>query len=146
MANQPQYHMDTGTPDQLPKGAAQDLNEAAAQASAGSGNATPSPNGQGATSSLAPQTQPGGTPLGPVSSRKPDTSQITPPGEDDSLLFGPTGRPDEHIGTGAGLAGKSTTPPGADKWLPALVEASQDPTAPQMFRDMLKLVQHHMGT
>lgn len=141
--SQPQYRKNSGSPNQLPQGAAKSLNDAAAQASDGQGNSTPAEGQTSSTEGTGPSATPS---LPPVKrAQRLNTSQFVPPNEDDELLFGPTGRPDEHIMAGVSSNAAKQLPPGSERWIPALAEAAQDPEAPQMFKDMLQLMQHHLN-
>jgi hypothetical protein len=110
MADTPQYTMNTGTSDQLPKGGAQDLNQASAVAAQAPGNNTlPEPANPVRVAATPP-------PVAPVS------------GDRNQALFGPTNRPNESVMTGVQQGGPPSPPPqSARTWLPVLGLAAADP-------------------
>lgn len=63
--------------------------------------------------------------------------------ENEEMLFGPTTRPDQPMGTGITTQPRST--PELKRHLPMLLQMANDPTAPQELHDFLSLVQYHMG-
>lgn len=136
MADTPQYVKGEAsiTEPQLAQGDATQLNQDAAQIPE---QAAPQEPQIGEAPAQPEQ------PLPPVQTAKPETGPVNVSGEDDSLLYGPTSRPNEHVTTGASLGAKATLPPDSHKWMPALVEAAQDPTAPAFFKEMLQVLQYH---
>jgi hypothetical protein len=62
---------------------------------------------------------------------------------DEEFLFGPTRRPGEPVSTGATSA---QAPPPADVglWLPKLLEAAADPSAPPELLELVKVLRERM--
>lgn len=150
--------MDVPTPDvkkgpptpgeQLPQGAAQQVQESTAQAQQLDAQVQ-----QATTPQLPQQGAPQGAPAEGVQAPQiQKTPRDGSPGgqlgnEEDNILFGPTDRPDENVSTGASVLSntRATLPKDADKWLPALRIAAQDPSAPPMFKQMMQILLYKMN-
>jgi len=65
--------------------------------------------------------------------------------EDETFLYGPTGRPTEPISAGARFGYKAPPPADIMNWLPYLAEAATQPDAPQELRDLLREVVYNLG-
>ena len=75
----------------------------------------------------------------------PETGPVPISNEDDSLLFGPTTRPNEHVTTGSFPPGKMPPPTRAvTRALPALVRASKDPDASPQLKEMVRLLMYYI--
>jgi hypothetical protein len=143
MANDPQFRMNTGTPNQLPKGAAQDLNEAAAAAApqdtspfdieeAGAGDV--------AADQGEEETAPGPIQTSPRGSIRAQGGM----NEDDKLVFGKTSRPNEPLTTGSPANPKSI-PPGLASQLSGLISIAKDPNAPPSIKALVRILAHDIG-
>jgi hypothetical protein len=121
-------------PDQLPKGAAKEINQNFADANAQQGD------------KVLPKEQPT-VPAepGPVQLANPETGPVTPPGEDDAMLFGPSNQPLSHILTGATPTGQLSPPANVWDWLPALQESAKVPGAPPETQLLLDAIMHHLN-
>lgn len=122
---------------QLPKGAAQNANQAYAEAQ----GANEAPTGAQAPQSAGAETTEGQ--VEPTLVPRPRQGPIPLQSEEDNLLFGPTGRPTESITTGNLPNGRIPLPPNINKMIPILTQAVQDPDAPPQLRGLLQLLMHH---
>jgi len=128
MAEKPIVRKGTGKTTQLPQGAAQQLNEGIA--------AIPAP-----PEAPAPQPVVEAAPLEPVEYASAQTrARSGPVDEEEQILFAPTERKTEPITAGISARGKGPLPPDLWNWLPALVDAAVDPTAPPQLKALVQLI------
>jgi hypothetical protein len=128
--------------DQLPQGAATQLNQGMQQAQQSAQQAQQ--NAQSVQNQPQMPENPGAPTQG-IQISAPETSQMPLGDNEDGMLFGPTSRPDEHVTTGGGALSKTPPPQDMARWLPALRQAAQDPNAPKMFKEMLSLLTYHIS-
>ncbi len=136
---QPQHEMGDATLDGTPPlnyGEAGQLNDQIAQAD------PPLPGDPGAPAAEA--LDPNGPPDGVDLSGKPDTgNDFHPANEDEEILYGPTERPGERIGSGANP--RARRPKGLETFLPQLAKAASEPDAPQELHDFMTILSYHLG-
>jgi len=65
--------------------------------------------------------------------------------ERDNALFGPTGRPDEHPATGAGLTGRIPPDQSVFAALDVIREAADQPGSPQALRSLAAHLTYLLG-
>jgi len=65
--------------------------------------------------------------------------------DDEAFLYGPTVRPDEPIFSGTRLGHKAPPPAEIMNWVPYLLEAANQPDAPQELRDLLREIVYNLG-
>jgi hypothetical protein len=123
------------SPEQLPQGEATRLNEGlemaedlAAQQAVTEAAAAPAVPDEGPPEGVQFET------------RRPNLGNLN---DEESLLFGPTERPDEPLTFGAGR--KAPPPDDLMDWLPYLVAAARDPNAPSEVHELLRSVVSHLG-
>lgn len=121
--------------EQLPQGAATELNEANA---AIPDENVPPPAGRHQQENFADQGPPEGVTF---DTRPQDLGNLAD--EEDQILFGPTERPEEPIT--AGFSQKLPPPDDIFDWLPYLITASRDPHAGQGVRQLLRSIVSHLG-
>ena len=131
MAETPIIRKGTGKATQLAQGAAKKLNEAIA--------AIPE-----VPETPAPAPQPAQVPaeLPPIE-YAPERGRARmggPADEDEQILFAPTERRGEPITAGIGPRGKGPLPADLWTWLPALIDAAVDPTAPPQLKALVELI------
>ena len=111
------------SPDQLPKGAAKDLN---------------------AGQALAQQAQAQNPPL-KIQPPNPADHGPVPVGPDDSALFGPPSQA-EAGRTGPAVMPSQAPPPNMAQILPTLVAVAKQPDAPPQIKALLSILMTQMGT
>jgi len=118
----PEVRKQTGTATQLPQGGAQQVNQALA---------------------ALPQNQAAQTAVLPPIEYAPERGRARtggPADEDEQILFAPTERRGEPITAGIGPRGKGPLPADLWTWLPALIDAAVDPTAPPQLKALVELI------
>lgn len=86
-----------------------------------------------------------GPPPGVQLDPNPPKVEFNPMTEDDELLFGPTMRPNTPVAARSGPGGKIPPPQDVQRYLPALLKAAQEATAPKELHALLRLIDLHMG-
>jgi hypothetical protein len=121
MVDKPQVRKGTG-PDQLPQGAATDINSA--------------PQGTPPQDPQIAAAQPAFAEAQPL----PPPDNFTPRTEDENILFGP------GSGLGVSIIAANPNPPprNVQDWMPTLMEASRHPDAPEQLRTLVTLLLHSM--
>lgn len=66
-----------------------------------------------------------------------------PANEDEELLYGPTERPNVHIGQDS--SPRARRPNGLELVLPAISRAAAEPDAPQELHDFMQILSYHLG-
>ena len=120
--------------NQLPKGAATELNQGVQQAK----DMAQDQEGQQQQQGQDYQHQ-------PVEKGQPDNTPAMPQGEGQQMLFGPTDRPMEPITAGLAPVGSQQMPKGSGAWLSTLQDAASDPDAPESIKNLFNLVVYHMN-
>jgi hypothetical protein len=118
-----------GTPDQLPQGAATQLNEALQAVPDQQPAPTPEP---------APAPQPDVLPQAP----RRDLS-FRPANDVEEFLFGPPR--DGEAGAGLDVQGRIAPTPDVLRAAPVIVEAAAQPDAPEQLRVLARLLVHYLG-
>lgn len=134
----------SNTPAPLPEGLeqvdqAQQATKDNAQGDKATPASTPKEDGAGAAPA-APAPVP---PMPKLSRGRP--AQVPNPSGDEALLFGPSSRPSEPVGTGASMLQKPQPPANLGKYVPALRAAVQDPDASPLLVNLYQLLSHHLG-
>jgi len=65
--------------------------------------------------------------------------------DDEAFLYGPTVRPNEPVFAGTRLGHKAPPPTEIMNWVPYLLEAANQPDAPQELRDLLREIVFNLG-
>lgn len=137
---QPQHErgsVDINAGPQLDYGDAQQLNELTAEAN------PPLPGeGQDQPQALDPNGPPEGVDLSGAKMRD-DGDPFQPANEDEAILYGPSERPDLHVGQGA--KPRARKPRGLENFYPALQKAASEPDAPQELIDFMQILSYHLG-
>lgn len=102
--------------------------------------ASPPKEDRAETASTAPAPVP---PMPRLTPGRP--AQVPSPSGDEALLFGPSTRPSEPVGTGASMLHKPQPPQHLGKYIPALRAAIQDPEASPLLVNLYQLLAHHLG-
>ena len=90
----------------------------------------------------APQAAP--APTAPRTPLKPE-GPISYQDEDEELLFGPTGRPQDSMAW-AGRSAVPRRPRNLERYLPKLTEAARQPDAPKELLDFMRVLAYHIGS
>ncbi len=117
---------DAGTPEQLPQGAATDLNAALP-------NKTVQPAGE-QPGAVQPEAMPE-----PAQARDYEP-EYAPESDDEQFITGPTMRADEPLTAGVTAVPKSAVPASVLRHLPDLVEAAAAPGAPARLRFLVQFL------
>lgn len=130
MAKAPEFKAQQGTPDQLPRGEAQQLNQPPPE--------PPAP--------VVEVQQPAPTPEPQAALATPADYEpnFVPQTDEEAFITGPTMRPDEPQTAGAF---DTRTPPPNDvaSWMPLFVEASSYPDAPPQLKSLTALLGYHLN-
>jgi hypothetical protein len=118
-----EFQQGGGTPEQLPQGAAQGLNEGLAQ--------VPEEGGAPAAAPLEEEVPETATPADYEPAYQPET-------DDDAFLTGPTTRPDEPVT--AGVNDRADIPASLRRALPLLVDAANTPGASPQLRSLVNFL------
>jgi len=132
MAEKPIVRKGTGKATQLAQGAAKKLNEAIA--------AIPEPVAPPEPAQAAPEAAP--AELQPIeyAPARGRARAGGPADEEEQILFAPTERKTEPITAGISARGKGPLPADLWSWLPALIDAAVDPTAPPQLKALVQLI------
>lgn len=150
MADAPQYRREAGSPDQLPKGEAQQLNSDSQEAlmqiegmhEGAPDTGTPVADEPESEDAGMEEPEPGPVSKVPRGSVRAGAQMS----DEEKLVFGPTSRPDEPLTYGGGgRMGNSSVPREIFPHLLGLAEMAKDPEAPSQIRTLARLLAANLG-